>query len=522
VVSTEPHAANLDLYQPHFLVHALSTDLDRRLLSFGDVVLSANDFRQMVSRYSQALAELGLQAGDRVAVVSPNRPEVLYLIAACLINRYIFVPMHPLGSHDDHDFVIADADATYLVFDPQRFGERAAQLSNIFGDRFTALSLGPSSVGRDLSALAARMQPAELVAPAVSGDEIYRYAYTGGTTGRPKAIAVTHSMALALLNTQLAEWEWPSELRQLVCAPLSHAGSSVFMPTLLRGGELIVLPQFDPVAVMETIERERITCVLLVPTMIYALLDHPRFGAFDLSSLQTVFYGASIMSPVRLREAIEALGPIFFQFYGQAEAPMTVSVLRRAEHSLTDDRRLASCGRPVHGVQLALLDDDGEHIAPGAMGEICVRGPLVMASYHNRPAESADALRGGWLHTGDIAVRDAEGYLRIVDRKKDMIISGGFNVYPREIEDVLALHPAISKTAVIGVQDERWGEAVTAVVVLRPDRSASAEELIAFVRQHKGPLHAPKSVAFLADLPLTAVGKPDKNKLRLQFSGAAG
>jgi fatty-acyl-CoA synthase len=292
----------------------------------------------------------------------------------------------------------------------------------------------------------------------------------------------------------------------------------MFMPTLLRGGELVVLPQFDPVTVMKTIESQRITCVLLVPTMIYALLDHPRFRDFDLSSLQTVFYGASAMSPVRLREAIEALGPIFFQFYGQAEAPMTISVLRRGEHIANDYRRLSSCGRPVHGVHVALLNDDGDEVHPGELGEICARGPLVMAGYHNRPEETRDALRGGWLHTGDIATCDPDGFLRIVDRKKDLIISGGFNVYPKEIEDVLTMHPAVATSAVIGVRDARWGEAVKAIVVLRNGESASTEELIAFVRERKGSHHAPKSVAFVDDLPLTAVGKPDKRTLRAQFS----
>jgi fatty-acyl-CoA synthase len=509
-------AANRSLYQPHFLVHALSTDVDRRVLTFGEISLSADEFRQMVSRYSQALAEMGLQPGDRVAVLSANRPEVLYLTAACLINRYVLVPMHPLGSLQDHVFVLADAGATHLVFDPRRFAQRAEQVARECGG-IRLLSFGASAVGLDLSTASARMRPAPLVAPDVSGDDVYRYSYTGGTTGRPKAIAATHRMALALLNAQLADWEWPGQLRQLMCAPLSHAGAAMFMPTLLRGGELVVLPQFDPVIVMKTIESQRITCVLLVPTMIYALLDHPRFRDFDLSSLQTVFYGASAMSPVRLREAIEALGPIFFQFYGQAEAPMTISVLRRGEHIANDYRRLSSCGRPVHGVRVALLNDDGEEVHRGELGEICARGPLVMPGYHNRPEETRDALRGGWLHTGDIATCETDGFLRIVDRKKDLIISGGFNVYPKEIEDVLAMHPAVAMSAVIGVRHARWGEAVKAIVVLRSGESASTEELIAFVRERKGPHHAPKSVAFVDDLPLTAVGKPDKRTLRAQF-----
>jgi fatty-acyl-CoA synthase len=518
VVLNEQLTENLDLYQPTLLVRALSADLERAVLSFGDISLSADECRQAISQYTQALADMGLAAGDKVAVLSANRPEVLFLTAACLINRYVLIPMHPLGSLEDHAFVLADAGATHFVFDAERFSKRGEQLAQKYGQSIVALSLGSSAIGQDLSAASAAMRPKPLVAPTVAGEEVYRYSYTGGTTGRPKAIAVTHSMARALLNTQMADWEWPPELRQLICAPLSHAGAAMFMPTLLRGGELVVLPQFDPVAVMSTIERRRITCVLLVPTMIYALLDDPRFRDFDLSSLQTVFYGASAMSPVRLQEAIKALGPIFFQFYGQAEAPMTISVLRRGEHITSDYRRLASCGRPVDGVQVTLVNDDDTEVEPGELGEICVRGPLVMAGYHNRPDETQEVLRGGWLHTGDIAARDPDGFLRIVDRKKDLIISGGFNIYPKEIEDVLALHPSVATSAVIGVSDDRWGEAVKAVVVLRHNMTASTEDLVALVRDRKGPHHTPKTIEFVDDLPLTAVGKPDKKKLRIQFS----
>lgn len=510
-------AANRQLYQPHFLVHALNSDADRRVLTFGDASLSADEFRLMVARYAQALAEIGLRPGDRVAVLSANRPEVLYLTAACLINRYVLVPLHPLGSSEDHVYVLSDSGAAYFVFDPNRFAQRAEQVARECGG-LTLLSFGAGDVGLDLGGLSARMPAGPLVAPDVTGDEVYRLSYTGGTTGRPKAIAATHSMALALLDAQFACWEWPVPLRQLMCAPLSHAGAAMFMPTLLRGGEMVILPQFEPLAVLEAVELQKITCILLVPTMISALLGHPRIRDFDLSSLQTIFYGASAMSPARLREAIETFGPIFFQFYGQAEAPMTISVLRRAEHITPDHRRLSSCGRPAHGMDVALLDDDGEQVRPGAVGEICARGPLVMGGYHNRPEETRDALRGGWLHTGDLAFCDPEGFLHIVDRKKDLIISGGFNVYPKEVEDVLAIHPAVADSAVIGVSDAHWGEAVKAIVVLRKGESAGTDELIAFVRRHKGPLCAPKSIAFVDGLPLTAVGKPDKKALRAQFS----
>jgi fatty-acyl-CoA synthase len=280
---------------------------------------------------------------------------------------------------------------------------------------------------------------------------------------------------------------------------------------------MLVLPRFDPVAVMQAIQERRINCMMLVPTMIYALLDHPRFGEFDLSSLETVFYGASAISAARLKEAIERIGPVFFQFYGQAECPMAITVMRKAEHDVNDLRRLASCGRPVPWVHVELLDSNNCPVPDGKPGEICVRGPLVMDGYRNNPELTAQTFAGDWLHTGDVAVRDPGGFLRIIDRTKDMIVTGGFNVYPREIEDILGEHPAVSQSAVIGVPHSKWGEAIKALVVLRPGQNATAEELIARVAQRKGSFQAPKTVEFIDSIPQTAVGKPDKKALRAKF-----
>jgi fatty-acyl-CoA synthase len=282
---------------------------------------------------------------------------------------------------------------------------------------------------------------------------------------------------------------------------------------------MVVLPAFEPGSVLEAIERDRITTTMLVPSMLYALLDHPKFDETDLSSLQTIYYGASPMSPVRLAEAIRRLGPIFFQFYGQTECPQTVCVLRKEEHDPEDLARLASCGRPVPWVTVGLLDDAGNEVAKGEPGELCVRGPLVMKGYWNKPEETAGALSGDWLHTGDVAREDAQGFFTIVDRKKDMIVSGGFNVFPREIEDVLLTHPSVAAAAVVGVPDDKWGEAVKAVVVLRPGATVDRDELIALVKERKGSHHAPKSVDLVDSIPLSPLGKPDKKALRARYWG---
>jgi fatty-acyl-CoA synthase len=319
----------------------------------------------------------------------------------------------------------------------------------------------------------------------------------------------------------VSELQWPEEVRHLVCTPLSHAGSSLFVPLQLQGAVMFVLPTFEAGAVLEAIERHRITTTMLVPSMIYALLDHPRFAETDLSSLQTVFYGASAISPARLQEAITKLGPIFVQFYGQTEAPMTVCVLRKEEHDVNDLERLASCGRPLPWVPVALLDDDGNKVPRGRLGELCVRGPLVMKGYWNKPEETAEAFEHGWLHTGDVCREDEDGFFTIVDRKKDMIVSGGFNIFPREVEDVISTHPSVAAVAVIGVPDGTWGEAVKAVVVPRAGQTIDEGELIELVKQRKGSHHAPKSIDIVDSIPVSAVGKPDKKALRARYWAGA-
>jgi fatty-acyl-CoA synthase len=324
-----------------------------------------------------------------------------------------------------------------------------------------------------------------------------------------------------MTTIQMAEWEWPSDLRFLCCTPLSHAGAAFFVPTLLRGGSLYVLPHFDPQRVIDTIKEHRITGTMLVPTMIYVLLDMLK-DPVDLESLEVLYYGAAAISPSRLAEAMDLLGPIFFQFYGQAECPMTVTVLRRDEHRAQDLGRLATCGRPVPWLDVALLDDEGQEVDRGEPGEICVRGPLVMKEYLNKPEQTAEALKFGWLHTGDVARSDEAGFLTIVDRKKDMIVTGGFNVFPREIEDVISAHPGVSAAAVIGVPDDKWGEAVKAVVVRRPGAEVAEAELVAMVKERKGSVSAPKSVDFVDAIPLSPLGKPDKKALRAQYWEGAG
>ena len=504
-------------FMADLLIAALDRNPDQPAMYLGEHVLTAREVRDQISRYAQALASIGLTKGSAVSVLSPNRPEVLFNSGAFNVTGCRATPLHPMGSLDDHAYVLEDAGIETLVFDPAVYDARAADLRDRVPGLKRLLAFGPSEVGEDYLELAASFMPQPLTAPPVEPDDVGTISYTGGTTGKPKGVMGTYRSGATLTSIQMSEWQWPHEPRFLICTPLSHAGAAFFMPTLLRDGSIVVLPGFEPTKFLETVEKFRISATMLVPTMLYVLLDHPKLDDYDLSSLETIYYGAAAMSPTRLKEAIERFGPIFFQYYGQAECPMTVTVLRKEEHDVNDMARLATCGRPVPWLHVKLLDDDGNEVARGEPGEICVQGPLVMKGYLNKPEQTEEAFRGGWLHTGDVAREDAGGYLTIVDRKKDMIVSGGFNVYPREVEDVLATHPSVGSVAVIGVPDEKWGEAVKAVVVLRPGATASPDELAALVKERKGAVYAPKTVDFVESIPLSPLGKPDKKALRAQY-----
>ena len=511
------------LYHPPMMgalaVQGLNRYDDRPCLFLGDTVATYRQVRERTSQFIQALRSKGVGQGSPIAVLSANRPEVLYNMAAMMISGCQGTPLHPLGSLDDHAYVCNDAKIETLVYDPTLFGERARDLKDRVPTLKNLLAFGASEGAEDYGALADQFPPEPLIAADVAPDDVSSLVYTGGTTGKPKGVMAAARSAACMTMVQVAEWEFPDEIRMLVATPLSHAAAAVFVPTLMKGGALYAMSGFSPAEFFGMIEKHRITTTFLVPVMIYVLLDSPEADTADISSLETLIYGASAMSPTRLEEGIRKWGKIFFQCYGQSEAPMVLAHLKKDEHDLSKPERLGSCGRPTPWVKLALLDDDNREVPAGEPGEICVRGPLVMAGYHGLPEQTAEAFAGDWLHTGDVGRFDEDGFLYIVDRKKDMIVSGGFNVFPREVEDVIATHPSVAQVAVIGVPDETWGEAVKAVVVPRPGATVDPDALVALVKQAKGSVQAPKSVDVVDAIPLSALGKPDKKTLRAQYWG---
>jgi fatty-acyl-CoA synthase len=520
------------LHSGHLTVGALTRNKDKPVLFLGDTTLTGGQLADRISQYIQAFEALGAGTGAAVGLLSLNRPEVLMIIGAGQTQGYRRTALHPLGSLDDHAYVLSDAGITSLIIDPNpMFVDRALGLLDRVGSLKQILTIGPvpealAAVAMDLNAEAAKYSPQPLRAADLPPDHIGGLTYTGGTTGKPKGVIGTAQSITTMTTVQLAEWEWPERPRFLMCTPLSHAGAAFFVPTIVKGGEMIVLPKFDPAEVLKTIEEQRITATMLVPSMIYALMDHPDSHTRDLSSLETVYYGASAMNPVRLREAIDRFGPIFAQYYGQSEAPMVITYLAKGDH---EEKRLTSCGRPTLFARTALLGENGQPVPQGEVGEICVSGPLLCGGYWNLPDATAELFRDGWMHTGDLAREDEGGFWYIVDRTKDMIVTGGFNVFPREVEDVVAEHPAVAQVCVIGTPDEKWGEAVTAVIVLRPDVPRDDDavatvtaEIQAAVKERKGSVQSPKQVVVVDRVPTTALGKPDKKAVRAQFwEGAA-
>ena len=512
-IKTEPQSG---ISYSALIVEALTRHRDRTAFIQDECRVSYAEAADTTSRIRRVLEGLGSAKGSCVGALSVNSPEVWMVQAAICLTGAMYTGLHPLGSVDDHVDLCADAEIDILVVHP-KFAAIGAAIVARSPNVKHLLTLGPADVGEDLLALSAQVAAEPLTRGSAEEEDIAWLQYTGGTTGRPKAAMISHRAMVQEVFSLTASWRLPLDPRTLIATPITHAGVLPILPTLLRGGTVVLQAGFDVEKWPAAVQTHRINYVFTIPTVLYALLDHGGLERFDLSSLETVVYGASPMSPSRIDEAQQALGPTLLQGYGQTECVGMATSLLPSEH---DPENRTSCGRAVAGALVDVLDEDGQPVPNGTVGELCVRSRAVMSGYWKRPAETAEVLRNGWLRTGDMAFRSDAGFFHIVDRKKDMVISGGFNVYPREIEDVLADDPSVSMAAVIGVPDPKWGEAVKAFVVPRPGANPDTDALIATVRARKGPHYAPKSIEVVDQLPLTKVGKIDKKVLRATYWAA--
>ena len=472
---------------------------------------------RLIAAAQAQLAHLGLQPGDVVAQLAGNDVRTFAMIAAVYLSGLTSVALQPTLSHDDKVYIVQDSGAKLVVTDEQHatlIDALIPHCDNVVHWRLHGCAAGWIDFWKDC--------PNTESLPVCRGgpEDIVRLQYTGGTTGKPKGVMLSNRAQLTNAQMLLAGISWPSSIRYLCCMPMTHGGGAMIIPTLFRGGSIVMHRSFDVDAFLDAISVKGCNMTWLVPTAVYRLLDHPRSRNIDWSSMHALVYSAAPMTPARVQEALEVCGPCLVQMYGQTEAPLTILTMTQDDHIAADLRRLSSAGKEFPGVVVDLLGDDCQPVPPGEIGEICVRGPLLMSGYWKQPEQTAAAFQGDWLHTGDLARRDEAGFYYIVDRKKDMIISGGYNVYPQEIENVLAGHPAVLQSAVIGVPHPEWGEEVRAYVVPRSGASVDPLELIAQVRAAKGPVYAPKVVVLVDTLPLTVFGKVDKKALRAQAARA--
>ena len=497
-----------------FLTATAARHPDRIAVTFEGRSRSYSELNRRVDALAQGLTRLGLAAGDRAVLWLRNCPEFIETFFACWKLGLVAVPVNARLTAADVAFHAENCGAEMLVHGPE-FAAGAKEVP-------VAHRIATGSAGA-YDDLAAENRDAPDQTRAVPDEAPAWLFYTSGTTGRPKGATLTHG------NLTFVTVSWCADLRCLQpedvvlhCAPLSHGAGFHALVAVARGAETVVHARFDPPAVFEAVARRRVTDIWLVPTQIRMLLDDEGLERADLSSLECVVYGGAPMYLDDLKEALRRIGPVFCQLYGQGESPMTATYLRREEHRADrpDQEVLTSAGVQRTGMEVRIADDEDREAPTGDAGEIQVRGPAVMAGYWGRPDATAETLRGGWLHTGDLGRKDERGFVYVLDRLKDLIITGGANVYAREVEDVLVQHPQVHEAAVFGLPHRLWGEAVTAVVVGDPHLSPA--DVLAFCRERLADYKRPKQIHVTDGIPKNAYGKVLKRDLREAYSGRSG
>jgi long-chain acyl-CoA synthetase len=498
-----------------YLTQGLHRSLQRHpgktaLVHLGESTQRRYSFAELldiVARQAAALGQAGIRRGDRVALLAPNTDELVQALLACWWLGAVACPLNVRWSEPELAHALADSEATLLLVDESvAHAAQDTAVARLSLDHFArqAQSLPPVADTR------------------TGGDALAAILYTGGTTGRSKGVMLSHANFWTAAMTRGAELNNSPESVTLLVAPLFHvAGLGRLIGQMIVGGGWVTMPQFRTARVLEAIERDGVSDIIAVPSMLQSLLDDPGFHAERLQGLTRIAFGAAPMPPDLLDRALAAWpNAEFFQAYGMTETAGALCMNPPANHRPEARSRglLNSVGRPGLGAEIVIADEDGRELPRGEVGEILARGPMVTQGYWRQPETTSSAFRDGWLRTGDAGRFDAEGYLFIVDRLKDMIITGGENVYCAEVESVLRSHPAVAQAAVIGIADVRWGEAVHAVVVPRAaevcDEAGLSNELRDWCKATLAGYKCPRSIAFRAELPMSAAGKVLKNVLR--------
>lgn len=495
------------------LRHSTKLYGDKIAIDSPDGQITYCQFEEDCWRLGHVFFQLGLAHGDRVAILDLNSLFYCYIHFALPSCGLVVVPLNYRLAASELIGILTDAKVSALIYSPtfKDVVEKMRPELPFLRHFICTRSIGD---GHELPTLMEQTRPVSKL-PEPHDTDVSHLLYTSGTTGKPKGVMLSHLNNAAAITSLLVEFGLNAEDVGLMVVPMFHvAGCHVFIALIACGATIHILPGFDPAETLNAIQTKRVSFCFLVPAMITALLDELGQGKKDMSSIRTIAYGGAPMPEELLKAATNRFGNIFSQLYGLTEAGI-FTCLKRDDHK--NPRYLGSAGREVFGIQVMVVDENGRELGNGQIGEIIGRGASVTKGYWNAPDETALALKEGWFHTGDLGVRDENNYIFLKDRKKDMIVSGGENIYPIEVENVLHGIPAIQEAAVIGVPDPKWGEKVLALVNLKPNTEISPEEILSFCRERLAGFKCPKSIEFKGPLPRTSSGKIQKNELRKPY-----
>ncbi|TNF83381.1 long-chain fatty acid--CoA ligase [Pseudomonas sp. ICMP22404] len=501
---------------------ACETHADETCLEFQGERYTYRQVQQATVRTANALIASGFRKGMKGAVYSQNSAKAFIVMLGIIRAGGAWIPINPRNAQTENISALCSLQCN-AVFYQECFAASVAAVEMACSELKIKVSLDAACGGLDDWLADANDTPPDVP---LQPNDLVSIPMTGGTTGAAKGVMQSHGNFAALTHAMCLDYEGRPERPVLLCAaPMTHVGGRTMLTSMAAGATFVILDHVDPQWILRLIQEKRISDIFLPPTAISTLLDQPNVRDFDYSSLRAVTSGAAPISIQRLKQAMDVFGPVMYVRFGQTECPMFISVLKPQDISVEDvasadgvsDQRLKSVGRATPISQLAILSEDGAPLPVGDRGEIGVKGPMVSLGYYDNPKETARVRKSGWHLTGDIGYMDEDGFLFIVDRKKDMIISGGFNVYSAEVEQALMSIPGVETAAVIGVPSARWGEEVKAVIKLAAGTQLSAEQIIEQCKLRIGSVKAPKSIDLVYSFPQTALGKLDKKKLRSRY-----